>query len=89
MIGALRHLAIMGVAPSLQRLCAFSIMTMAASTMAPMAMAMPESDMMLASTPWSAHDQERGGDAERQGDDRHQRRAQVKQEERAHRARRR
>ncbi|KAA8636973.1 hypothetical protein FZN37_004374 [Enterobacter hormaechei] len=33
-------------------LCAFSIMTTAASTMAPTAMAMPPSDMMLALTPW-------------------------------------
>jgi hypothetical protein len=32
-------------------LWAFSIMTTAASTMAPMAMAMPPSDMMLAFTP--------------------------------------
>ncbi|EWS62753.1 hypothetical protein Y695_04016 [Hydrogenophaga sp. T4] len=32
-------------------LCAFSIITTAASTMAPMAMAMPPSDMMLAFTP--------------------------------------
>ncbi len=29
------------------RLCAFSTMTIAASTIAPMAMAMPPSDMML------------------------------------------
>ncbi|MCY1357079.1 hypothetical protein D9M69_435560 [compost metagenome] len=33
-------------------LCAFSIITTAASTMAPMAMAMPPSDMMLALMPW-------------------------------------
>ncbi len=33
-------------------LCAFSIITTAASTMAPTAMAMPPSDMMLAFTPW-------------------------------------
>ena len=32
-------------------LCAFSTMTIAASTMAPIAMAMPPSDMMLALTP--------------------------------------
>ena len=54
MIGALRHLAIMLRLASVRNfLCAFSIMTIAASTMAPMAMAMPESDMMLASTPWT------------------------------------
>jgi hypothetical protein len=33
-------------------LCAFSIITTAASTIAPIAMAMPPSDMMLAFTPW-------------------------------------
>ena len=33
-------------------LCAFSIVTTAASTIAPMAMAMPPSDMMLESMPW-------------------------------------
>ncbi|CKR34412.1 Uncharacterised protein [Mycobacterium tuberculosis] len=33
-------------------LWAFSIITTAASTIAPMAMAMPPSDMMLALTPW-------------------------------------
>ncbi len=33
-------------------LCTFSIMTIAASTMAPMAIAIPPSDMMLAFTPW-------------------------------------
>ncbi len=32
-------------------LCAFSIITTAASTIAPMAIAMPPSDMMLALTP--------------------------------------
>ena len=33
-------------------LCAFSIITTAASTIAPIAIAMPPSDMMLAFTPW-------------------------------------
>ena len=33
-------------------LCAFSIITTAASTIAPIAMAIPPSDMMLAFTPW-------------------------------------
>ncbi|MCY1309991.1 hypothetical protein D9M69_494650 [compost metagenome] len=33
-------------------LCAFSIITTAASTMAPMAMAIPPRDMMLALMPW-------------------------------------
>ncbi len=33
-------------------LCAFSIITTAASTIAPMAIAMPPSDMMLALMPW-------------------------------------
>jgi hypothetical protein len=33
-------------------LCAFSIMTTAASTIAPIAIAMPPSDMMFAFTPW-------------------------------------
>ena len=33
-------------------LCAFSIITTAASTIAPMAMAIPPSDMMLALMPW-------------------------------------
>ena len=33
-------------------LCAFSIITTAASTIAPIAMAMPPSDITLALTPW-------------------------------------
>ena len=33
-------------------MCRFSIMTIAASTIAPIAIAMPPNDMMLAFTPW-------------------------------------
>ena len=37
---------------SSSRLCVFSMMTIDASTIAPMATAMPPSDMMLAVSPW-------------------------------------
>ncbi len=59
----------------------FSIITIAASIMAPMAIAMPPSDMMSAPTPTPAHRDEREQDADGQREDRHQRRPGVQQED--------
>jgi hypothetical protein len=70
----------MRLLPASSFLCAFSIITTAASTIAPMAMAMPPSDMMLALTALESHDEEGRQHAQRQGDDGHQRRAQVPEE---------
>ena len=64
-------------------LWAFSIMMMTASTMAPMAMAMPPSDMMLELMPCAIHDQERDQHGDGQDDDGHQRAAQVQEEREA------
>ena len=58
----------------------FSIITIAASIIAPMAIAIPPSDMMSAPTPTSRMRDERHQDADRQREDRHQRRARVQQE---------
>ena len=62
----------------------FSIITIAASIIAPIAIAMPPSDMMSAPTPTPPHGDERHQDADRQREDRHQRRARVQQEHDAH-----
>ena len=61
-------------------LCAFSIMTMAASIIAPMAMAMPPRLMMLEPMPEQLHGDERHQDADGQHQDRDQRAAHVQQE---------
>jgi hypothetical protein len=67
---------------ALQCLWAFSIMMMTASTIAPMAMAMPPSDMMFELMPWP--NMTRNESAPRwQDDDGHQRAAQVQQEREA------
>ena len=62
-------------------LWAFSIMMIAASTIAPMAMAMPPSDMMLALMPCQRMTMKRDQDGGRQREDGDQRAADVEQEE--------
>ena len=62
-------------------LCAFSIITIAASTIAPMAIAMPPRLMMLELMPKRVHGDERHQHAHRQHDDGDQRRADVQQED--------
>ena len=62
-------------------LWAFSIMMMTASTIAPMAMAMPPSDMMFELMPCAYMIEERDQHRDRQDDDGHQRAAQVQQEQ--------
>jgi hypothetical protein len=64
-------------------LCAFSTMMIAASTMAPMAIAMPPSDMMLEVSPSACMGMNESRIAIGQRDDRHQRRAHVPEEDEA------
>lgn len=66
---------------SSSRLCAFSIITMAASTIAPTAIAIPPSDMILAFSPLEVHDDKGDTQAKRQRDNRHQGRTYVPQEQ--------
>ena len=58
-------------------------MMMTASTIAPMAMAMPPSDMMFELMPWPIHHQERNQHRDRQNQNGHERAAQVQQEHQA------
>ena len=60
-------------------LCAFSIMTMAASTIAPMAIAMPPRLMMLEPTPKRLHRGESHEHAHRQHDDGDERAANMQE----------
>ena len=74
------------VSQSSSRLCTFSTMMIEASTMAPIATAMPPSDMMLAFSPWPVHRDEREQHRDRQRQDRDQRAAEVEQEQHDHEA---
>ena len=55
-----------------------------ASTIAPIATAMPPSDMMLAVSPWYDIGTNASSTADRQGEDRDQRAARVQQEDEDH-----
>ena len=59
-------------------------MMMTASTIAPMAMAMPPRDMMLELMPCAIHHQERNQHRDGQDEDGHERAAQVQQKREAH-----
>ena len=78
--GALRPAA----SHSSSRRCTFSTRMIEASTMAPMAMAMPPSDMMLAVSCCCCIGMKASSDAHRNGEDRDQRAAQVEQEDHDH-----
>ena len=69
-------------------LCVCSTTTMAASTIAPMAMAIPPSDMMLAVMPISAHRNEGDQDRERDREDGNQRARDMPEEQQDHQRRR-
>lgn len=60
--------------PPFQQLRMFSIITIAASTIAPMAMVIPPSDIMFALIVLIMHHHKCAQNAQRQGDNRHQRR---------------
>ena len=78
------HYPIIGVAPARSRcLCMFSIITMAASTIAPIAMAIPPSDMMFARDTLLLHNDESSQNPDGQGNHCHQGRTQVEQEQQA------
>ena len=65
-------------------LCAFSIMMMTASTIAPMAMAMPPSDMMFELIPCQYMTTNDDQHRNRQNDDGDQRAAEMQEERNAH-----
>ncbi len=79
--GVVNLLTRMLMIPLLGRLCAFSIITMAASTIAPTAIAIPPSDMILAFSPSEVHDDKGDTQAKWQRNNRHQGRTDMPEEQ--------